>query len=225
MRFVRIVLSLSVLMLASLACKTVTGLGAAQTEIPEMITAAPSELAPIETAAAESIPTAAPTAAATAAETVEPAGNGTAPSSGLGIAVDDVKSVMEATQQFIFKDGVVDGQPAVIASLAPSAATNMPGLMDQFSAAFIGDPKDLGEVRITVPYSDDDAAVQAGLGMVTILFSSILPPEALFSFIPWITENYSKIPPGGSEELVVKNLRFRISRVQSDVLLSIQPVK
>jgi hypothetical protein len=215
MRRVRIAFSLSVLVLAMLACNAATGLRTAQTEIPSMLTAAPTLLGPLGTAAAEFTPPVMPTDAS--------GGDSSAPAGGLGIKLDDVKLIMEATQQFTFTDGNVDGQPAAIASMSPSAATSMPALADGFSAAFIGDPANLSKIKLSLPYAEDQTAVQAGLGLVTVIFSSILPPDELFSFLPWITENYSKIPVGGSEELSTKKLKFTLSRTQAEVLLDILP--
>jgi hypothetical protein len=215
MRRVRIAFSLSILVLAMLACNAATGLRTAQTEIPAMLTAAPTMLGPLGTAAAEFTPPVMPTDASS--------GDSSAPAGGLGIKLDDVKLVMEATQQFTFTDGSVDGQPAAIASMSPSAATSMPALADGFSATFIGDPANLSKIKLSLPYAEDQTAVQAGLGLVTVIFSSILPSDELFSFLPWITENYSKIPVGGSEELTTKNLKFTLSRTQADVLLDILP--
>lgn len=217
MRQVRIAFGLSILVLAMLACNAVTGLQAAQTEIPAMLTAAPTVLGPIGTAAAEFTPPVIATAA--------PDGTGTASVGGLGIALENVKTILQGTQQFTFTDGSVNGQPAVIASLSSSAATAMPALAGGFSAAFIGDPANLSEIKITTPYADDQAGIAAGIGMVTVLFAGILPPDVLLSFIPWITENYSKIPVDGSKELAIKNLKFTLSRTQTDMLLDIVPAK
>ena len=133
--------------------------------------------------------------------------------------------IMEATQQFTFADGSLNGQPAAIASLSADFAATAPALADGFSAAFAGDPKNLSEIKITIPYSDDQKVVQAGFGMITILFASILPSEVLTSFIPWITENYSKIQVGDSKETTVQNFLFSLSRTQTSVVLDITPSK
>jgi hypothetical protein len=217
MRKVQIALSTSILMLALLACNAVTRLTEAQTEIPAAMTAAPTMLAPLETAAAEITPPAMPTSA--------PDNNGTASTGGLGIALENVKNVMQATQQFTFTDGTVDGKPAVIASLSANAATTMPGLANGFSAAFIGDPADLSEIKITIPNIEDQAGVETGISMMTLLFAGILPPDVLLTFVPWLTENYSKVPVGGSEELTAKNLKFTLSKTQTETLLDIVPAK
>ena len=56
MRKARMVLSISVLVLALLACQAVAGLRTAQTEIPVMLSAAPTVLGVLGTAAAEFTP-------------------------------------------------------------------------------------------------------------------------------------------------------------------------
>jgi len=217
MRQTRIVFVVSTLLLVSLACNAVNGLRMAQTEIPAMITAAPTVLGPLGTAAAEFTPP---------ANVTDMPGTAAANStSGLGIALADVKSVMESTKQFSFADGIVDGQQATIASLSPSVSENMPGLADSFSAAFIGDPANLGEIKIKVPYSEDQAAITTGVSMLTVLFAGILPPTALISFIPWINDKYAKLPAGGSEELVSGKLKFTLSRTETIIMLDLVPVK
>jgi hypothetical protein len=190
-------------------------LTAASTEIPAMLTAAPTALVPLETAAAEITP---PVLA-----TDIPGSSATATQGGLGIKLGDAKTIMQATQQFTFTDGTVDGKPAAIASLSASAATSLPGVGTDFSAAFIGDPANLSEIKITVPYVDNQSGVDASISMVTLLFASILPSDVLSSFLPWITENYSKVPVGGSKEMTSKNMKFTLSRTQTEMLLDIVP--
>ena len=215
MRQVKIALSISIMIFATLACNAATRLRTAQTEIPAMMTAMPTALSPLETAAAEITP---PVLA-----TDMPGSSATATEGGLGIKLEDAKMIMQATQQFTFTDGSVDGKPAAIASLSASAATTMPGIGANFSAAFIGDPANLSEIKISVPYTDDQAGVETGINMMTILFASILPSDVLSTFLPWISENYSKVPVGGSEEMTSKNMKFTLSRTQTEMLLDIVP--
>ncbi|MCX6079490.1 MAG: hypothetical protein NTW32_08160 [Chloroflexi bacterium] len=217
MRQGRIVSTLSILVLAMLACNAVSGIRVAQTEFPAMLTAAPTVLGPLGTAAAEFTPPAISTQAS------GDSGVGTA--GGLGIALDDVKTILATTQQFTFTDASVDGQPAAIASLSSNVAASLPVLGDGFSAAFIGDPKNLNEIKVTIPFSDDQTSVEAGLSLVTVIFASIMPSDVLISFIPWVTQNYSKIPVGGSEEFSVKNIKFKLSRTQTTMLLDLVSVK
>ena len=205
--------SISILVIAMLSCNAVTGIQAAMTEVPAMETAAPTVLGPIGTAAAEFTPPAVSTNSTTA-----PAGT-------LGISLTDVRTVMDATQQFTFKDGSVDGKSAAIATLSSSAAASMPGLAENFSAVFIGDPANLSEIKITVPNSNDKTAVNTGLAMVTALFSGILPPDVLFSFLPWMAQNYTSVAVGSSQDLTVKNMKFTLSKTNTATVLDIVPVK
>ena len=209
----KILSSISILVIATLACNAVTGIQAAMTEVPAMETAAPTVLGPIGTAAAEFTPPAVSTNSTTA-----PAGT-------LGISLTDVRTVMDATQQFTFKDGSVDGKSAAIATLSSSAAASMPGLAENFSAVFIGDPANLSEIKITVPNSNDKTAVNTGLAMVTALFSGILPPDVLFSFLPWMAQNYTSVAVGSSQDLTVKNMKFTLSKTNTATVLDIVPVK
>jgi hypothetical protein len=217
MRKINILLAISVLVLATLACKTITGLKDAQPALPSVVTL----IAPMETEAA-GLSTPVP---ANPNTNPNPAQGDVVFSSGLGISLDSIKKVMETTQLFTFTEGEEGGQPATIVGLNENGSASMPGVSERFLVKLIGDPNDLGEIRMTIPYSDDQASVQAGIGMMTMLFSSILPPNALFSLIPWLSEHYSKIQVGDSEELVVNQQRFVLSRPEMDVNLSITPAK
>jgi len=216
MRKVRIVLSLSVLLLTALACNAATGVRTAQTEIPAMLTEAPTALGPIETAAAEFTPPAVSTSAPS---------DGTPTTGGLGINLQDVKTVLQVTQQFTFSDGTVDGKPAAIAKLTSTAAASFPTLATDFSAAFIGDPKSLDEIKVTLPRTEDKATVDEGIGLVTVMFAGFLPADVQVGFLTWMTQNYSEIPVGGSKETTVNNFKFTLSRTATEILLDVVPAK
>lgn len=203
----KIFVCISLLLSASFACNAVTGIRIAQTELPAMMTAGPTLMAPLETAAAELTPPA--------------PGDPGYPSTGLGIKLEDVKTVLEGSQQFILTEGTVDGQPAAIASLSESAATTIPGLSGEFSAAFIGDPENLSAIKITIPATNDKDSIKAGMSVMTLFFSAILPPDVLIKFLPWIAKNISQIDVGSSEELTARNFHFILTRPESSVILDI----
>lgn len=211
MRQKRIALSLSILLLASLACKAFTTLSSPQSGIPSVMTVIPTALGAIATTVADITP---PSGATASADT----------GSGLGISFEKIKPVMESSKQFTFSDETVGGKPAVVARLTASAETAMPP-GGNFSAAFIGDPANLSEIRINVPYSQDQAVVDAGMGMLTVLFANILPPDVLFTFLQWLNDNYVKVPDGGSQELVSGKFKFVLSRSNQAMLLDIIPAK
>ena len=213
MKKTRITILLVTLLLTTLACNMATGIRAAQTEVPAMMTAAPTVLGPVGTAAAQFTP---------------PAGltdNSTSTPGHLGIKLTDIRLVLDPTKQFTFTQQSVDGKSAAVAVLSSSAAKNMPGLAASFSAAFIGDPADLSEITIKVPYTEDKAAIQEGLTLVTALFTGILPPDVLLAFIPWITQNYATVQVDTPQELTVKNMKFTLSRTTTVVQLDISPLK
>lgn len=223
MRKVRIVLSLSVLLLAALACNAATGIRTAQTEIPAMMTEAPAVLT--------EAPTALGSLATTVAEFTPPAESTSAPSNGtpsvggLGIKLEDVKTVMQVTQQFTFSDGTVKGKPAAIAKLTSTAAASFPTLASGFSAAFIGDPENLDEIKVALPRTEDQATIDEGVGLVTVMFAGILPADVQVGFLTWITQNYSQVPVGDSKETTVSNFKFNLSRANTEMLLDIIPAK
>lgn len=213
---VRIVLSLSVLLMAALACNAATGIRTAQTDIPAMLTEAPTALSPIETSVAEFTPPAVPTSAAS---------DGTPSAGGLGIKLEDVKTVMQVTQQFAFSDGTVDGKPAAIAKLTSTAAASFPTLASGFSAAFIGDPNNLDEIKVTLPRTEDQATVNEGIGLVSVMFAGILPADVQVGFMTWMSQNYSAVPVGGSKETTVNNFKFTLSRTSTDMALDVVPAQ
>ena len=173
-------------------------------------------MGPIETAAAEFTPPAEATSAPS---------DGTPSAGGLGIKFDDVKTVMQVTQQFAFSDGTVDGKPAAIAKLTSTSSATFPTLAAGFSAAFIGNPKNLNEIKVTLPRTEDQTTVEEGTGLVSIMFAGILPADVQVAFLTWLTQNYSAIPVGGSKETTVNNFKFTLSRTKTDMLLDIVPVK
>ena len=217
MRKFKISVCITLLVFAMLACNAATGIRAAQTEIPALLTSAPTMLGPLGTAAAQMTPSDLLTALPITSNTPIP---GT-----LGISLVDVKMVMEITRQFSFKDGTVDGKPASIAMLTSTAAASFPVLADGFSAEFIGDASNLVEIRVTVPRSEDKTTVDQGIGLLSLFFSGILPPQVQMAFIPWITENYLSLAVDGSKELASGNLKFRLSRDQVNMMLDITPLK
>jgi len=216
MRKARFVLSLSVLLLAALACNAATGIRTAQTDIPAMLTEAPTALSPIETSVAEFTPPVMPTSESS---------DVTPSAGGLGIKFDDVKTVMQVTQQFAFSDGTVDGKPAAIAKLSSTSSATFPTLAAGFSAAFIGDPKNLSEIKATLPRTDDQTTVEEGTGLLSIMFAGILPADVQIGFLTWLTQNYSEVPVGGTKDTTVNNFKFTLSRTATDMVLDIMPAQ
>lgn len=215
MRQFKLLITISVLLMAVLACSALPTLQQVQTEVPALITNVPTDIAPLNTAIADFTPPALPNLN----------GSGTASAGGLGISVTNIRKAMEATNQFVYTDGTLDGKPALIATLSSSAATTMPGFSEVFSIAFVGDPENLEEIKMTVPFSSDSAAVSAGLGLVTVMFTAILPANVVISFIPWVNDNYSKLPDNGSVNMSSGNMNFVLSRAGDVVTLDITPAQ
>jgi hypothetical protein len=228
----RITISLALLLLASLACNAATGIRTAQTEIPTLLTQAPTTVGAIETAAAKFTPPAAESTATPskenptqAAGTTPPSANETPSAGGLGIKLEDVKTIMQLTQQFSFSDGTVDGKTASTARLTSTAATSFPTLATGFSAVFIGDAQNLSEIKVTLPRTEDQASVDEGVGLMSVMFAGILPADVQVEFLMWLAQNYAKIQVNSSQETTVKNFKFTLSRTTATVLLDIVPVK
>jgi hypothetical protein len=205
------------LLLFVLGCSLISGVqnlqniqNAVSTQLPSILTSAPTAQGMIETLAAQQIPGTC---------------TGTPSAGGLGIQLDRAKTILQASQQFTFTDGTVDGQPASTATLASAGASSFSAISNGFSAQFIGDPCNLTKILVTAPYTDQQATVDQGVAAVSILFSAILPLDVQFSLLGWLTENYSKVPVSGQQQTTIGTMQFTLSRTQAEMQLEIVPAK
>jgi hypothetical protein len=182
---------------------------AVSTQLPALLTSVPTAQGLIETFAA----------------TQFPSNCGTPTSGGLGIELGRAKTVLQATQQFTFTDGTIDGQPASTATLASAGASAFSAISDGFSAQFIGDPCNLSRILITAPYTDQQATVDQGVAAASLLFSTLMPLDAQLPLLAWLTENYAKVPVSGQQQTTIKNMQFTLSRTQTEMTLDIVPAK
>jgi hypothetical protein len=211
MRPIRLLL-VPLMMLFVLACGLSNGIQQIQqaaTQLPDILTSAPTALGVVETMVASAVPPSNCPATPTAG--------------GLGIASDRAKTVLQATQQFTFTDGTVDGQPASTATLASAGASAFSAISNGFSVQFIGDPCNLSRILITAPYTDQQATVEQGLAASTILFSSLMPLDVQLPLLAWLSQNYSNLPVAGQQQTTIKNMQFTMSRTQTEMSLEIIP--
>jgi hypothetical protein len=213
MRRIRFLL-IPLMMLFVLACGLSNGIQQIQqavTQLPDLLTSAPTALGALETLAATAIPSSNCPATPSAG--------------GLGVGLVNAKKVLEMTKQFTFTDGSINGQPASTATLASSAAGAFSAISDGFSAQFIGDPCNLSEIKITVPRTDQQDTVDQGIGVVNIVLAGTLPPEVQFALFTWLTQNYSTVAVSGQQQTTIKNMQFTLQRDQASMLLDILPAK
>jgi len=210
MRNVRWMIVLPVFLLAALGCGLLSNvqngvqqIQSAATQLPGMLTAAPTMLGPMETAAAQYTPVA----------------------SGQGLVLQNIKLVLQMTQMFAFTDGTVDGQPAVTAKLNDAGANKFPELKSTFSAEFIGDPASLSQIRITTPRTDAQSTVDEGIGLDNVILSSVMPAEAEPEFLSWLTANFGSVPVDGKLDKTIGNLQFTLERTSTTETLTVTPVK
>jgi len=205
-------LVIPVLLLFTLACGLTSGIQNIQksvsTQIPAILTSAPTQEGLIETAVEQ--------------QSNNPC-SGTPTAGGLGLAVDKAKTVLLLTQQFTFTDGNVNGQQAAIASLTDAGAATFPAIADGFSAAFIGDPCNLSQIMVTIPRTDQQDTVDQGIGVSEILFSGVLPPDVQLGFTTWMTENYGTVPVSGQQQTTIKTMQFTLMRTDTEMKLEIDP--
>jgi hypothetical protein len=180
------------------------------TQIPDLMTNVPTAQGMIETLAAQA------------------ASNpctGTPTSGGMGITLYHAKSVLQATGQFSFTDGTVDGQPASTATLASAGVSTFSAISNDFSAQFIGDPCNLSKIVVTAPYTDQQATVDQGLAAAGFLFSTLMPLDVQLPLLAWLSQNYSNVPVSGQQQTTIKNMQFTLSRTQAGMRLEILPAK
>jgi hypothetical protein len=188
-----------------------TVMPAISSQVPEILTGAPTALGAIETAAASAMPP------------------GTCPATpsagGLGVSAENTKTVLQLMQQFTFSDGTVDGQPALIATLTPTGASSYPDVAQGFSAAFIGDVCNLSRIKVLIPRTDQQVTADQGTGVVSLALTGTLPADVQFSFLMWLTQTYAGVGVGGQQTTTIKNMQFTLARTQNEMSLEILPVK
>jgi hypothetical protein len=210
MRLTRFI-AIPLVMLFILACGLTNGIQQAATQLPGMLTSAPTALGAMETVAA--------------AQSSSNCSSTTPTSGGLGISLDTIKTVLQITNQFTFTDGTVDGQTASTATLTSTAAASFQDIANGFSAVFIGDPCNIGKITVTIPRTDQQATVDQGMGLVTILFAGFLPPGAQIPFITWLTQEYAAVPVGGQQQTTIGTMQFTLQRSQTEMVLDIVPAQ
>jgi len=203
-------LAIPLVMLFLLACGLTNVIQQAATQLPGILTSAPTALGAVETVAAQQ--------SSSNCSSTPAAG-------GLGISLDVAKTVFQITNQFTFTDGTVDGQSASTVTLAPGGASTFPAIANGFSAQFIGDPCDVGKITVTIPRSDQQATVDQGIGVINVLFAGVLPPGAQIPFVTWMAQNYAAVPVGGQQQTTIGSMQFTLSRSQTDMILEIIPTK
>lgn len=197
--------AIPLVMVFLLACGLTTGIQGIATNLPGMLTRIPTDLAAIETPSTNCPATPA--------------------AGGLGIPLDKVKSVLQVTQQFVFTDGTVNGQPASTATLGPGLTASFPDIATGFSAQFIGDLCNIGELTISLPRNEKQATVDQAVGLIDVLIAAFLPSGAQLTVINWMTQNYGTIPVGGQAQTTAGSMLFTLSRSQTEMVLDIVPAK
>ena len=213
MRPIRL-LFIPLIMLFLLACGLTNGIQQIQqavTQLPDVLTSAPTALGALETLAATAMPS-------NQCPDIPAAG-------GLGVSLVNAKAVLQMTQQFTFTDGSVGGQPVSTATLASAAAGGFSAISDGFSAQFIGDPCNLSEIKIIVPRTDQQNSVDQGIQAVNLVLVGTLPVDVQFSFFSWLSQNYSSVAVAGQVQTTIKNMAFTLQRDQTSMLLDILPAK
>jgi hypothetical protein len=207
MRKVRLFVLL-VLPLSMLACGLVSGIQqiqAAATQLPAMLTEAPTALGPMETAVAQYTPDVAMT-----------------PSAGhLGIPLSRPQQVMTITQEFVFAPGTVDGQPAVLATLTPTGEATFKKLKGSV-AQFIGDPNNLSRIVVIAPSGDSETNDEAS-GLITLVVGSSLPPESKIEFITWLATSFENVQKAGAQQTVINGIQISMKLDQGNYVVELQP--
>jgi hypothetical protein len=203
-------LAIPLVMVFLLACGLTNGISGLATQLPGLLTSAPTALGAVETLSAQQSSSSCPATP-------------TAP--GLGISLDLVKTILQATQQFVFTDGTVNGLPASTATLGPTLTASFPDIATGFSAQFIGDPCNISELTISMPRTDNQATVDQALGVLDVLIAAFLPSGDQLGVINWLAQNYSSIQVGGKAQNTLGSMQFTLTRSQTEMVLDIVPAK
>ena len=116
-----------------------------------------------------------------------------------------------------------NGKAASTVTLSPTAASSFAEIANGFSASFIGDPCNLGEITVTIPRTDQQATVDQGIGLINILFAGVLPPGTQISVLAWMTQEYATMPVGGQQQTTIGTMQFTLQRSQTAMVLDIVP--
>jgi hypothetical protein len=199
------------LMLFIMACGLSNAVQQVETQLPGALTNAPTALGFVETAVASVVPTSSCT--------------GTPSGAGLGLQLDVTRAVLEKTGQFTFTESTANGQPVSTATLASTAAGTFSAISSGFSAQFIGDVCNLAEIKMTIPRTDQQATVDQGIGVTTVLFSGILPPEVTLGLFTWLAQNYGNVTVGGQQQTTFGKFQFTLQRDQANMTLDVLPAQ
>lgn len=185
-----------------------SGLQSAASQLPAILTSAPTEMGPMETMAAQ-----------------QSSASGTMTPGHLDVALASVKTVLQMTQQVTFTDGTVDGQPDTTAKLTGPGASTFPAIAAGASAEFIGDPANLTRIMVTVPRTEDAATAEQGLGLINVLFSGFTPPDISLTLITWLGQNYSSLKVGDKVQTTIKNWSITLQRDPKKMVLTVDPAQ
>ncbi len=203
-------LAIPLVMVFLLACGLTNGISGIATQLPGILTSAPTELGAVETLAAQQSSNNCPATPTTG---------------GLGISLSQVKSILEPTQQFVFSDGTLNGQPASTATLGAILKASFPDIAAGFSAKFIGDPCNISELIISMPRTDKQATVDQALGIVNVLVVAFLPSGDQLAVLNWLTQNYGSIKVGESVQKTLGSMQFTLTRSQTEMVIDTVPAK
>ncbi len=203
-------LAIPLVMLFLLACGLTNGISGIATQLPGILTSAPTAFGAIETLSAQQSSSNCPATP-------------TAP--GLGISLVQVKTFLQATQQFVFTDGTVNGKSASTATLGPTLTASFPDIAAGFSAQFIGDPCNISELTISMPRTDQQATVDQALGIVDVLIAAFLPSGDQLAVINWLTQNYGSIKVGETVQQTLGSMQFTLTRSQTQMVIDVVPAQ
>ena len=207
-------LFIPLIMLFMLACGLTNGIQQIQqvaSQLPDLLTSAPTALGALETLAATALPS-----------NQCPA---TPSAGGLGVALVNAKAVLQVSGQFTFTEDSLNGQPVATATLASVAASTFSAVSSGFSAQFIGDPCNLSAIKMVIPRTDQQETVDQGMGVVNIVLGSTLPPGVQISLFTWLSQNYSSLAVSDQQQTTLNNMQFTLRRDQTSMLLDILPAQ
>ncbi len=201
-------LILAVLVLSMLACGLVSGvqqIQAAASQMPAMLTSAPTELGSMETTVAQYTPPA----------------SDTTPGAPVTLSLNNAELILKASGQFDFQQGTVNGQSATIATLSTNGASSFTG-MQGFTAQFVGDPNNLSSIILTAPLvSQSD--ITSAIAVDDVILVTVIPAEQQSALVTWLSQDVENMSVPGQQQTTLQNLQFTAQATQSSFILRVQP--
>jgi hypothetical protein len=206
----KFLLAIPVILMVTLACGLTNGIQQIKsvvTQIPGMLTSAPTAMGAVETAAAGE----------------SSAFCGTPTPGGMGINIVNARAVLLITGMVNFTDGTTDGKPSTTLTLTSSGASAYPAISNGLSVEFVGDSCDMSLVKVTIPRTDQQETVDEALSVLNLTLAASMPLDVQIGLLSWVNDNYESLPVSGQSQTTISGIQFTMQRTSTDMILEAVP--